>query len=140
MSTVPRKIPHHAKYILFNFKNDKSFGMLNLCCWRDEINKIINTNKVIKNKKINIYYPIFDKFYVKEYRSNDDFTLSKLMEKIERIGIQAGKYDVQKNPQHYNDPKSMTNIDFIGEYAITSTDKKSNIQIKDDKVYISLEH
>ncbi len=70
MSVVERKVPNGTKPIHFRFKDDDKFGMLNLCCWKDEINKIKDNNKkVITNKTIKIYIPIFDNFYQKSYTS-----------------------------------------------------------------------
>ena len=139
-SLVNRKIPKGVKPIRFHFKDDLNFGMLNLCCWKDEINNIKNYNrKVINNSKIKIYYPITSNyFYIKEYSSTNGFTFKQLIDRIVKAGIQAGRYYIKINPEYY--PKNMTNMDFIGEYSIASSNKNENIYIKGNKVYINLEH
>jgi len=136
---VKREIPKNTKYIKFHFKNDKTFGMLNLCCWKDEIDEIDNANRtIIDHKKINIYFPMFDYFYVKTYRSNVGFTFRKLVDTIIKAGLQTGKYDTRYNPQHYFRPATAEG--FIGEFAITSSLDKSDIEIKGNSIYISLQH
>ena len=136
---VDRKTPKGLKEIKFNFKNDSKFGMINLCCWHDEINKIENYNKkIINNTKIYIYFPMFDYFYVKEYSSKNGFTFKQLVDKIVKTGLQAGKYDTKHNPEHYFGPA--TEEDFIGEYAITWSERSSDIQIKGNKIFISVQH
>jgi len=139
MSVVERKIPSGTKHIHFRFHNNKEFGMLNLCCWKDEINKITDYNKkVIANKKIKIHIPIFDNFYKKTYTSQNGFTFYQLVDRIIKASLQAGKYDTQNHPKHYSGPA--TEYDFIGEYAITSSSKSSDIQKKGNNIYISFQH
>ncbi len=136
---VDRKIPAGVIPIKFHFIDDSTFGMLNLSCWKDEIDKIDYSNqKIIDHTQIKIHFPMFEYFYVKECSSKDGFTFKQLVEKIVKTGLQVGKYDVEANPEHYIGPASAE--DFIGEYAITSSDKRSDINIKDYNVYISVQH
>ncbi len=136
---VARNYPKSAKDIYFEFKNNPDFGMLNLCCWKNEIKKIKDYNKkTLNNKSIKIYYPLFDHFYVKEYHSKNGFTFENIIEKIYQTGIQAAKYNIKMNPHHYEHPISPENS--LGEYAITSSKKGSNIKTKDNRIYISLQH
>lgn len=139
MPVVERKIPKGTKCIHFRFKHNQEFGMLNLCCWKDEITNIKDYDKkIIKTKKVFIYIPIFDNFYVKLYTSQNGFTFHQLVDRIVRASLQAGKYDIQTYPEHYFGPATAT--DFIGEYAITSSLKSSDIQKKGDNIYISFQH
>lgn len=136
-----RKTPKGTKYIKFNFKDDPKFGMINLGThvWKKDIDKIENINeKIIDDNIINIYFPIFDHFYMKTYESKNGYTFKKLFSKIMKTGIEAGKYDTKHNPDHYAVPA--TYEDFVGEYAITSNDKESDIEIKNNNIYISLQH
>lgn len=139
MSIVERKIPTGTTPIHFRFEDDEKFGMLNLCCWKDEIDKIQdNNNKVISNKIIKIHIPIFDNFYRKSYTSQNGFTFRQLVDRIVKASLQAGKYDTKHHPEHYSGPA--TEHDFIDEYAITSSLTSSDIQKKGNNIFVSFQH
>ena len=134
-----RKIPIGTKPIKFHFKNNPKFGMLNMCCWKNEINQIEDPHKKIINRtKIHVYFPMFEYFYVKTYESKSGFTFKQLFDRIVRTGMRAGTFDTENNPDHYVGPA--TAEDFIGEYAITSNNRTSDIKIRGANVYVSIQH
>lgn len=107
--------------------------MLNLSRWRKEISKIKNPDRVaIRRTKITVHFPLFKYFYVKEYRSGSGFTLRQLVDRIFKIGVQAGKY-AEKT-------KLTPSQDFVGEYALTSSNRGSDIRILGGRVYVSVQH
>ena len=79
-SLVTRKIPKGVKPIHFHFESDPEFGMLNLCCWENEIDKIENFNKkIINNNEIRIHFPMFEYFYVEKYSLKKGFNFRQLL-------------------------------------------------------------
>ena len=126
-----KQIPKNTTPIHFRFKDDPDFGMINLCSEkRKEYLKIKNYNDVvIKLDEINVYFPVFEQFYIKKYVSVGGFSLKDLFEVINHTGIEAGKH-------------SKYGRDFPCEYAITSSSKGSNINFnpKTGNVYISTQH
>ncbi len=119
--------------------NRSSFGMINLCCWKEEIHKIEHYSKIIiNNETINIHFPLFDDFYVKQFSCADGFTFEKLVTSIVQTGLAAGNYDTLYHPEHYNWEEGWTGDDFIGSYAITSGNGKSDIKINGNNVYIKV--
>ncbi len=147
-TTTLRKVPKNVKPIKFNFKDDPTFGMINLCCWEDEIDKIETKlyNQKIINTTIKIHFPIFghppiiDHFYVKEYSSKNGFTFKELVEKIVKAGLQTGKYYSAIEKIFQGEAKKYDSaVDFISEYSIASNERFSDINIKGNNVYISLQ-
>ena len=137
---VCRVYPEKAKPITFHFKNDKDFGMLNFCDWKNDINKIHNCDqKVIKYKDINIYFPLPDVFYVKKYYSKNGFTFRKLVALIANCGIESYQYDIITNPSHYRNIGGIKAEYLLGRFAITWSPDFSDITIKENNVYVSVQ-
>jgi hypothetical protein len=68
--------------------------MINLCCVDIDIKKITDINSVvIKKNKIEIYFPIFDYFYITTFHSKQGFTVAQLIKNIELAGQTAMTYD-----------------------------------------------
>jgi len=139
MSVVLRKEPSNLKNINFNFKDNSDFGMINLCCWQKDLQNIEHPNKIVlNNEKVQIYYPMFDHYYTKTYTNQSGFTLKQLVDRIVKVGNQAGKYHAKHHPQDYTgepDPSAMT-----GEYAITWSPQGSDLKYKGSKVFVTLQH
>lgn len=135
-----KKIPKKAHELHFRSLDNKDVGILNLCCYRSEIKKIKNYNKKLDfPKKIYIYYPIFDKFYVQEHYTGENFTFNKLIKLIYDTGINAGKYEIKHNPEFYKNNWAIVPTSFVTKYAISSNNKRSDIKILDNNIYISLQ-
>ena len=127
---VERKVPKNTRNIEFRFKNYE-MGVLNLCCWKEELRQIENANRIVlKCKKINIYFPYFDYFYVKSYSSQSGFTFATLIDRIAKAGIQAGKYYIK-----YDNPEVRVRVaeDFIVQYSIVDT-----IEVRGCNVYVEI--
>ena len=139
MSVVERKIPKGTEPIIFLLNNNPRFGMINLCCWEEDITNITSTKK-INNTMIKIHFPVFQDFFVKEYQSGSGFTFRELINMIVKTGLLAGEYAIHNYPEAIFDLTTFQPSDFIGEYAITSTNKESDIEIKGDNIYVSVQH
>lgn len=136
-----KEIPKNTTPIHFRFKDDPDFGMINLCGGkRKEYLKIKNYDKiVIKLDEINVYFPVFEQFYIKKYVSVGGFSLKDLFKVINHTGIDAGKHSKYGSDMKYH---FASRGDFPCEYAITSSPKGSNINFnpKTGNVYISTQH
>jgi|SaaInlStandDraft_7_1057024.scaffolds.fasta_scaffold00586_4 hypothetical protein len=139
---VNRVEPKNTKPINFISQEYKltNFGLINLCSWQEDLNNIIELNtKIININIINIYFPIFKNYFTKIYKSENGFTFKQLIERIVDCGLYAGKYDIKHYPKHYRS-ENIIPIDFINEYALVSSENKSDINIKNNCIYISLQH
>lgn len=157
MSLVKRVYPQDAKNIFFSFndkyakevlgdENESDYGSINL--GRNitkELKNLADVNKIVtKYKKVYVHFPLRKNFYVAELSSNIGFTLKNILTNVNRIGEKAFKYDfVHRNDTNYeslcnkNDKKYES---ALGEYAVISSDGKSDIVIKGNKIYVSVQH
>ena len=104
-----------------------------------ELKTIADLSKVvIIRRDIDIYIPIFERWYVKTYSSMYDFTLRKLIRLIKKIGEQAGIYDTHHYPEHYMDDNPAP-ADFLGNFALVSNHNNSGIMISGRRVYVSFD-
>jgi hypothetical protein len=135
---VPRVVPNSATYIHFTGIPNDSLTVINLGNWKNEKQNITaRTIPIIGYKRINIYFPIFDKFFVKSYKCENGFSFHLLIQEILRCGIQAAKYDIKNNPTNWSN--NTTPSDAWGASAITSSQHKSDLQIYNNNIYISLQ-
>jgi len=133
---VKRVYPSNLKQVKFQFIDDEDFGMINLCCVNQELYKIKQINdKIIQKKTIEIYFPLFDYFYIVRFQSPMGWTLRRLIKDIEIAGLAAMTYYALIN---HEDPEMSRSS--LGEYALTWSPEQSDIEMIDDKVYISLQH
>ena len=133
---VPRIYPKNLKNIKFQFKNNNHFGMINLCCLDQDLIKIKDINSLVtQRKRIFIYFPVFDHFYITEFQSENGFTLKQLIINIRIAGLAAFTYYAILNNL---DPSVHRSA--LGEYALTWTPQQSDIQITNDQIYISVQH
>lgn len=131
--------PRKAKNIKFALKDNNKYGHINLCCWKDDIKKIKYTNKkILRDKKIYIYFPLYDDFYVKEYRSETGFTFRQLINRIHRAGKSAFTYYQNKYPETFFG--KVEPLKLMRDLSLTSTNKESDIQIRKNKVYVYLDY
>ena len=53
---IPRKVPKIARSHRILFKDNDDFGMINLCCWTEEINRLRNTKEIVIKSKSSLSY------------------------------------------------------------------------------------
>lgn len=136
---VDREIPGEVEKLPFYFK-DSNFGGLNLCCWKEEISQVKDPVRIVlEEEEIEINFPIFERFYVQFYRSEDGFTFYDLVNLIAKTGAVAFKWDINDNPDRYE--KNVTRKDILGEYTITNTGIKiGSKSLGRRPIYLSLQH
>ena len=135
-SLVPREYPESN--IKFSWIDNPSFGMINLCCWEEDLLKVWNKDELIlDDEKIYILFPLYENFFVKEYYCQNGFTLEYLIELIVKTGLEAGEYDTSTNPGNYNGPANK--YDFINRFAITSSNTDSDIKVSGNKIFVSVQ-
>ena len=131
------------KRIEFQFKRDPNFGMINLGRLDQDLNKIVDPDRIISAERIlKIHFPLGDHYYVKTYTcpSIAGFTLRHLMNLIVQTGPSAFDKDLKENPQNYIHAQPLRGMDILSEYAIAWDPKESDIVLTGTNVFVSLQH
>lgn len=116
-----KKYPDNMEPVMFCMNGDPSFGIVNLCCYKDDLVNINNnTRKVVESHILYIHFPLYNNWYTQQYESENGFRFNELIKLIVQTGINSGGVD---------------------RFAITSFPdaKDSDIQLHENNIYISIQ-
>lgn len=121
---------HIYQPIRFTLQDNPDFGMVNLRDQQDDIEDELANLKdlekiVIPQKYLIVHFPTFDMYWEEIIRSKDGFRLDFLLREIQRIGLNAEKASEEE---------------FMGEYAITSSNEDSDLKLVGNHLYVELQH
>ena len=121
---------HEYRPIKFSLRDDPTFGMVNLGSEQDDIeDELIKLNDldriVISQKSVIVHFPTFDRYWEEIIRSKDGFRLDFLLREIQKVGLNAEK---------------ALGEEFMGEYAITSSENASDLKLVGNHLYVELQH
>jgi hypothetical protein len=125
-----------SKYTLKTLNGEK--GIVNLGdnkLTTDDLKGIKDLNKKIVDKQVvHIYFPAFENYFVKTYRSKNGFTLRKILNLINDTGYIAMYEAFKLNPKNFFTDDIEEAASSIGEFAVMT------FNIDDNNIYVNIEH